>query len=184
MPKRITVPTTKSIRSQRKLANESTQGGISTPTHPRVLDNLNTFIMGSPHLLKTEDLPVSLVVPVRGQSRVQIHQNWNMIRNSRRYASGRKAETHNPTINGGLGVPAYLDTGTKGNRCSRLEPPGLVIWPYDLYGIPDVQPHAYMGGVIIGHDAWGIAANNKDVQSTFCVLQMPSLLLFAKSCAP
>ncbi|KAF7801639.1 uncharacterized protein G2W53_040750 [Senna tora] len=43
----------------------------------------------------------------------------------------------------------------------------LVIWPYDLYGIPDGKPHAYMGGVGIGHDAWGIAANK---EATFCVL--------------
>ncbi|KAF7813806.1 uncharacterized protein G2W53_034782 [Senna tora] len=40
---------------------------------------------------------------------------------------------------------------------------GLLIWSYDLYGIPDVQPHAYMRGVMIGHDACGIVAKNKKV---------------------
>ncbi|KAF7842305.1 uncharacterized protein G2W53_004603 [Senna tora] len=31
------------------------------------------------------------------------------------------------------------------------------------------EPHAYMGDVIIGHDAWGIAAKNKDV----CAIDFP-----------
>ncbi|KAF7815364.1 uncharacterized protein G2W53_029333 [Senna tora] len=38
-----------------------------------------------------------------------------------------------------------------------------IVPAYDLYGIPDVQPHAYMGGVMIGHDACGIVAKNKKV---------------------
>ncbi|KAF7820619.1 TMV resistance protein N-like isoform X1 [Senna tora] len=51
-------------------------------------------------------------------------------------------------------VPAYVIDGRK---------IGLLIWSYDLYGIPDVQPHAYMAGVMIGHDACGIVAKNKKV---------------------
>ncbi|KAF7840233.1 uncharacterized protein G2W53_008715 [Senna tora] len=38
----------------------------------------------------------------------------------------------------------------------------LVIWPYDLYTTPSVQPNTFMGGVVVGHDAWGIAGTNKE----------------------
>ncbi|KAF7831307.1 uncharacterized protein G2W53_013640 [Senna tora] len=38
----------------------------------------------------------------------------------------------------------------------------LVIWPYDLHSIPGVQPNTFMGGVVVGHDAWRIVGNNKE----------------------
>ncbi|KAF7815265.1 protein MAIN-LIKE 2-like [Senna tora] len=38
---------------------------------------------------------------------------------------------------------------------------GLVIWLDDIH-TPDVQPNTFMGGVVLGHDAWGIAGNKKE----------------------
>ncbi|KAF7826661.1 uncharacterized protein G2W53_017825 [Senna tora] len=38
---------------------------------------------------------------------------------------------------------------------------GLVIWPYDIH-TPDVQPNTFMGGVVLGHDAWAITGNKKE----------------------
>ncbi|KAF7844603.1 uncharacterized protein G2W53_001508 [Senna tora] len=37
----------------------------------------------------------------------------------------------------------------------------LVIWPYDIH-TPNVQPNMFMGGVVLGHDAWAFAGNKKE----------------------
>ncbi|KAF7833424.1 protein MAIN-LIKE 2-like [Senna tora] len=38
---------------------------------------------------------------------------------------------------------------------------GLVIWPDDIH-TPDIHPNTFMGGVVLGHDAWAIAGNKKE----------------------
>ncbi|KAF7821862.1 uncharacterized protein G2W53_027317 [Senna tora] len=62
-----------------------------------------------------------------------------------------------------LYLPNHYPPRTLISDSSAADLDHQIVSAYDLYGIPDVQPHAYMAGVMIGHDACGIVAKNKKV---------------------
>ncbi|KAF7827257.1 putative RNA-directed DNA polymerase [Senna tora] len=84
MPKSVPVPKSKSFSYDRKFTREGIREGISTLIPPRVLDDFRTLIMSSPHLFKTEDSSSVTGLTAGEDPRLNIHENGNMIRVSRR----------------------------------------------------------------------------------------------------